>query len=179
VANEPILSEFLHFERLSGNHSNILTTFRNQESELIEFLKHDALENQTIHVSTTFLVFSKESENIMVGYITLLADSIRIRERKDLEKRFKKKNVFYSYLPAIKIGRAAVDENWQRKGIGKSMIKFATEMADKINEYAGCRFLTVESKAGARSFYEKLGFKVLIEKEGRPISMYLDLLELK
>ena len=43
-----------------------------------------------------------------------------------------------------------------------------------MNSFVGCRFIMVDAKTGAREFYEKIGFKTLIGRVGRPYSMFLD-----
>jgi GNAT superfamily N-acetyltransferase len=172
-----IQDESISFERLADDNYSFVGNFENREKELVEFLRDDALENQKMCVSTTFLVFvDSGKEKKLVGYVTLLADSVRIKERKELEEQFRNKGIRYPYLPAVKIGRMAVDEKYQRKGIGRAMIKFSVGIAEKLNAFIGCRFLTVDAKEGARAFYEKLGFKVFLDRAEKPTPMYLDLL---
>ena len=172
--SDKIAENSLFFERLSEEHAPFLSYFENQERDLVDFLRDDALKNQKIFISTTFVAFIDSPDRKLVGYITLLADSVRIRESEELEKRFIDKGIGYSYLPAMKIGRMAVDEKFQGRGIGKSMIQFAIGIVEKMNELIGCRFLTVDAKTGARKFYEKIGFRVLVEKPNRPSPMFLD-----
>lgn len=128
MGNEIIDESLFFFEKLSEEHAPFLSSFQNREKDLADFLVDDALNNQKIFLSTTFVVFMGSTDRKLIGYITLLADSVRLKESKELENRFRKKGVQYSYLPAMKIGRMAVDENHQRKGIGKTMIKFAIAM---------------------------------------------------
>jgi GNAT superfamily N-acetyltransferase len=171
---ESFPDESISFERLSEGPS--LRDFQNRESELVDFLVDDALVNQKMCVSTTFLIYADiGKENLLVGYVTLLADSVRIKEN-ELEERFSGKGIAYPYLPAMKIGRMAVDERYQRKGIGRSAIKFSVALAERLNSFIGCRFITVDAKENARAFYEKLGFRVFLDKKEKPASMYLDLL---
>jgi len=172
--SDKIAEGSLYFERLSEEHASFLTCFDNRETDLVDFLREDALKNQKIFISTTFVAFIGSPDRKLVGYITLLADSVRIRESEELELRFKDKGIGYSYLPALKIGRMAVDEKFQGKGIGKSIIQFAIGIVEKMNALVGCRFLTVDAKTGARGFYEKIGFKVLVEKPNSPSPMFLD-----
>jgi len=67
----------------------------------------------------TYLVFVEENNGKnLAGFISFLSDSVRIKENKELESEFNIKGITYSYLPAMKIGRMAVDERQQRRGIG-------------------------------------------------------------
>ena len=162
----------LRVEKLSDAHSNELVQFKNQEKDLVEFLAEDALSNHRLRISQTYLFFLDEPKTL-VGYVTLLSDSIRIEENEMLRGYFNSKGVHYKSLPALKIGRMATSEKYQKKGVGSTMIYFSIEMANRISGIAGCRFVTVDAKQAAMGFYNRLGFKKL--KEGETVAMYLDL----
>ncbi len=155
-----------------------LTSFQSYEKELVHFLLEDALENQQLNLSVTFLWFYQEK---LVSYITLLNDRITLDG--DLQIFFKNKGVLYKSLPALKIGRLCVDDSYRKKGFGTAMVKFAIKIAKEISlEKAGCRFLTVDAKRNKNkdldsyTFYTKIGFEALrLEKEQINTPMYLDL----
>ncbi len=48
--------------------------------------------------------------------------------------------------PAVKIGRLAVDINYEKNGIGSSLVYMAIGIADELSKRVGCRFVTVDSK---------------------------------
>ncbi len=162
-------------EKLNDKHLEFLKGFKNQVKELEDFLKEDAFSNQKLKISTTYLLFyENKGQKYLAGYVTLLADSIRISKDENLKKFFENKNVEYKSLPAIKIGRIAVDRRFQKKGYGKNLIIFSIYKALHLPDSIGCRFLTVDAKLNAELFYKKHGFKVLI-KRNETIIMYLDL----
>jgi len=162
-------------EKLNDKHLEFLKGFKNQVKELEDFLKEDAFSNQKLKISTTYLLFHEDKEQrYLAGYVTLLADSIRIYKDRALKQFFENKGVEYNSLPAIKIGRIAVDKRLQKRGYGKNLIKFSMYTALNLSESIGCRFLTVDAKLNAKSFYKKHGFKVLIKRDKTTI-MYLDL----
>jgi GNAT superfamily N-acetyltransferase len=139
-------------------------------------LYEDALENQKRGVSVTYLFFIQENnEQKLAGYITLLSDSIEIRQNKELQHAFENKGIGYKTLPALKIGRMATNTRFQRRGVATAMIKFAISLALDTSVVVGCRFLIVDAKQAAEEFYLKKGFRPLKEDHSKPEQMYLDL----
>jgi GNAT superfamily N-acetyltransferase len=172
-----VVSDF-RIEKLNESHLNIIQKFESYEQDLVDFLIEDAFDNQEKNISTTYLWFDKRSDKL-ISYITLLADAISLT--RGLKDEFISKNVFYKSLPAIKIGRLCVSDNYLRKGIGSLMIKFAMYKVMKINETIGCRFLTLDAirnddiRKDSLHFYKKIGFEVLRERQKGTIPMYRDL----
>jgi len=178
---EKISSESLRIERLSSAHEGIITSFKSYEKELMDFLVEDALGNQEKKISVTHLWFSK-STNELVGYITLLTDTISLNPT--LKNEFRTKGIDYKSLPAIKIGRLCVDDKFLRKGIGSLMIQSVIYYIKKINEKCGCRFITVDAKRNPDKskdschFYKKMGFEMLKERKKGTTPMYKDVFKL-
>lgn len=167
----------LKSEIISDCFLKSISNFKCYEKELEDFIKEDALENQKQGISKTYLFFY---ENNLVGYITLLADTLRLEG--ELREFFKSKDILYKTLPAIKIGRLAVDNRFQRQGIGKRILEFSMVITTKISqEYVGCRFLILDAKRNqdpkkdSIHFYKKFGFKTLKEREKGTLPMYLDI----
>ena len=167
--------EELHIEKLSGLHD--VSTFQSYEKELVDFLIEDALNNQKQKLSVTFLWFY---QNNLVGYITLLNDKIGLEG--NLKEFFREKDVHYKSLPALKIGRLCVHDDYLRRGIGKLMVLFAVQQANDLSEHkAGCRFITLDAKRNKNRdldsihFYKRLEFKTLKERTKGTTPMYLDL----
>ncbi len=170
-----IKSEDIKIEIIDESHK--LHLFQSYEKELVDFLREDALENQKQRLSITFLWFH---EGKLVSYITLLNDKINLEG--DLKEFFKEKGIHYKSLPALKIGRLCVDDNYLRRGLGKLMILSAIQIANEINRNkAGCRFITLDAKRNpdpkldSIHFYKKMGFSALKERIKGTTPMYLDL----
>lgn len=70
------------------------------------FLKDDALNQQEYNINTTYLLIH---ENKIIGFFSLLADSINI---KDIPEEYE---CSYKSFPAIKIWRLAIHEDYQKK----------------------------------------------------------------
>ena len=107
---------------------------------------------QTKGLNTTYLLINT-NENDIAGYVSLCNDSIRL----DLEER-DELNLTYTTIPAMKIARLAVSNKYQRLGIGKSLITFSVGIGQKIRNYSGLAFLTLDCYEHRVSFYESVGF---------------------
>ncbi len=139
---------------------------------LDNFLKNRAKIHQEDFIGTTFVV---HQNNKILGFVTLLADSIYI-EKTLREKIFGSGKITYSNFPAIKIGRLAVNESYQKQGIGDFLIKYTIGKAYKSNlEYGiGIRFIVVDSKNMSREWYlKKQDFKIL--DESKPDFLFYDI----
>ncbi len=169
-----IESDALQFVRLNVGHAPLLSGFCSADADLDDFIKNDALAQQDVWLSTTFLVFDETlGANGPAGYLTLLTDSIRIKENSDIGQFFSRKGIQYHTLPALKIGRLAVRQNLQKKGYGRRMFQFALGKLFSFAQDAGCRFMTVDAKPQSERFYLKLGFEVAQARAGT-VKMYLD-----
>jgi GNAT superfamily N-acetyltransferase len=156
------------------------------DKELNEFLYEDAVNYSKALLAITYLL-QKDAE--IVGYFSVLNDSIRHEsipsqtpskgELRRLLKRVPFKKRRYKSHPAVKVGRLAVDKEYQSSGIG-------TELMDYIKGYfldnnkTGCRFVTVDANNNERTikFYINNGFDFLTEKDKDEPSrlMYFDLI---
>ncbi len=76
----------MEIEKLGAEHKELLDSFQTQNTELKAFLTEDAMKNQELSISTTYLWFSKPTGEL-VAYVSLLNDSLRIRET-ELERLF-------------------------------------------------------------------------------------------
>ena len=117
-----------------------------------------------LNISKTFLLIHKKT-NELLAYMTLSADSIKLTsEEKELHEISK---VPYASIPAMKVGKLAVNkegsEEVKRKGYGSFMLEMARAFAFDMNELGvACRFITVDADIeydpNTPIFYEKNGF---------------------
>jgi GNAT superfamily N-acetyltransferase len=81
-------------------------------------------------------------------------------------------------LPAVKIGRLAVDKQFQSNGIGSSVLDFIKGWFTEGNK-TGCRFIVIDAlnKPDTLNFYSKNGFLYLNPKDNKDKTrlMYFDL----
>ncbi|MCD8297038.1 MAG: GNAT family N-acetyltransferase [Prevotella sp.] len=154
--------------------------FKCSDEDLNDFLFSDAKKYRRQMLAVTYLI-EDERAGKTVAYFSLLNDMLRsdpnscvswnnVSRRIDNPKRRKQ-------YPAIKIGRLAVSEEYAGKGVGKDILNIVKSMA-AYGSLSACRFLTVDAYRDAVGFYEKMGFRLFLSKEGSPTcSMYYDLMD--
>ena len=117
-----------------------------------------------LNISKTFLLIHKNT-NELLAYMTLSADSVKLtsdeKESHDITK------VPYASIPALKVGKLAVNkevsEVAKRKGYGSFLLEMARAYAFEMNEMGvACRFITVDAdieyNQDTPQFYFKNGF---------------------
>lgn len=63
-------------------------------------------------------------------------------------------------IPALLLGRLAVDESWQGRGLGSALLKHFILKSLEIAQITGVRVLLVHAKTGeAAAFYSRYGFE--------------------
>lgn len=150
-----------------------LSSFNCNNSDLNDFLKDDALIDQTNLISKTCLCFWKDE---LVGYFTLTTATIKVENVISTDDNKNK----YKYFPAIKIARLAVDSSFERRGIGKHLLFAAIGKVWSIRDSIACRYILVDSKLYSITFYEKHGFKRLVNLKKKEVkadftTLYYDL----
>lgn len=137
--------------------------FDSHIAEYNEFLKI-ANTFYDLNISKTFLLLHKRTDELL-AYMTLSADSIKLtNEEKELHNISK---VPYASIPALKVGKLAVNKELsgeaKRKGYGSFMLEMARAFVLKMNDLGiACRFITVDAdieyEPNTPQFYEKNGF---------------------
>ena len=152
------------FSTLTDNHD--LSAFKCSSNDLNDFLKSKALIQQKEKLNVTKLIMIN---NIIVGFVSLLTDTISLKNIRDENIKQEIKNLLVinnpsekRNLPAIKIGRFAVDEKYSNNGLGSEILMSVLFNIKEISEnYIGLRFVTVDAYAIAYKFYTKFGFNNL------------------
>ncbi|MBS3051119.1 MAG: GNAT family N-acetyltransferase [Candidatus Aenigmarchaeota archaeon] len=156
---EQIQPERLSLVRLARFHDISkfdCVTKDDEDRDLNDFLKDDALKYQDLGFAVTYVCIYEEQ---MIGYITMCNDSVRLTTG---EKKQHFDGIEIPEVPAIKIARLAVHKDFQRRGIGRYLILRALMMARDAKANIGVRVMTVEAKQHSVGYYkDKLGFKLL------------------
>ena len=180
VLKEKIVLTEIEIQKLDSSHKQILSNFKSYEQELVDFLIEDALDNQNKKISTTYLWFYKPTKEL-VGYVSVLTDAINLQG--ELKEYFRQKRILYKSLPALKIGRLCVSDEYLGRGIGTLMIKFVIILAEKIGKEVGLRFIAVDAKrnTGPKKdsvhFYKRFEFESLKQRDKGPLPMFKDLIK--
>jgi GNAT superfamily N-acetyltransferase len=118
---------------------------------LTEWLTRRALKNEGNGGSRTYVVCD---DNQVVGFYALAAGSIA---RKEAAGKLKRNAP--DPIPAVILGRLAVDTRWQGQGVGGALLKDAVERALNVAEHVGARVLVVHAlDEEASAFYKRHGF---------------------
>ncbi len=139
------------------------------QADLRDFLRDDAVEQSRGRFSLTFVFYTPAREP--VGYVTLAAAQV---ERKHTQL---KRSAPYPMIPAVLIGRLAIDSRFQSSGYGALIMARVREWTTELN--VGCRVLALQvdvRNRGAVRFYEREGFSIApIEVHRNMQWMFFDL----
>jgi len=84
-------------------------------------------------------------------------------------------------VPILRVARLAVDASARGRGLGRALLRFSIELAERMMAEFGCVGLVVDAKHGAEEFYRRYGFVPLDVLEGaaaqrpEPTPMFLAL----
>jgi len=110
----------------------------------------------------------------LVGYFSLAADAVMLTDEEKETSNLAE--VRFKTLPAIKVGKLAINKTLSpkisRKGYGSFALDVAETLAYKVIDCGvACRFLTVDAdieyNPNTTEFYEKNGFVVNSSKKRR------------
>lgn len=134
---------------------------------LDQYFKTQVTQDARRHVTNCFVAVEVATE-IVAGFYTISAASI---PTPDLPESITKKLPRYPSVPAIRIGRLAVDQRFGRRGLGGAMLADAAAKGLKA-EAAAFAILVDAKDESAVAFYQHHGFVRLISQ---PRSLFLPL----
>jgi len=152
--------------------------------DLNEFFLKDAILYTKHLIAVTYVLMNDEA---VIGFFSVLNDKIAIDDARS--KTFWRKKVChaipfekrYDRLPAVKIGRLAIQKPYQGTGYGQMLLDYTKHFFIKDNK-TGCRFVTLDAYNNPEviAFYQKNGFQFLTTKDTRDETrlMYYDLCNL-
>ena len=154
-----------------------------EDEDLNDFLFNEATPYQKELLATTFVM---ENDEQTLDYYSLLNDSLQLREdmfasksqfRKFLRELMPYPKRHLKTIPALKIGRLAIDKSFKGKGLGSVIMANIISKCIKMNKEQACRLITVDAYKQAIPFYQKMGFKFLTEDDKNDTTrlMFLDL----
>jgi len=150
-------------EPLTDRHD--LTSFACGESTLDDWLRRRALANQMSGASRTY-VLCRGSR--VIGYYGLAAGAIAIAEAPSRVRRN-----MPDPIPMTVLGRLAIDQTAQGKGIGRLLLRDAILRVQQAASIIGIRGLLVHALSpAAKRFYESSGF---LESPSSPMTLLLAL----
>jgi GNAT superfamily N-acetyltransferase len=169
------IKENYKFETLTAEHD--LSEFDSDSKDLNDFLKNDALKQQRNKLNLTKLITCDEK---IIGYVPLLTDLIPLRDIRDdkVKKDIKNQLSLTSKskgIPALKIGRLAIDKRYSGQGLGSDILMSILFNIKNIAETSvGLRFVTVDGYAKAFNFYVKHNGSNNLKRDDEKIRKKLD-----
>lgn len=150
-------TEELQLVKLTADHE--IKPFDCGNPDLNDFLVNDAKGYDRHLISVTYLL---ESNGKTVAFFSVCNDKVTTDDTtKTVLNRFKRKlprSKHRGDYPAVKIGRLAVSKEYCGKGHGRRMLNYVKHLFI-TNNRTGCRFITVDAYARARTFYEDNKFE--------------------
>ena len=139
-----------HIEKLQPHHA--VEAFDCGREALNLVLRKHALQNQRSGGSQTYVGLTDE---VVIGYYALAVGSV---EQEHAPERVRKGLAKHS-IPIMLLARLAVDQKWQKQGVGAALLKDAILRTLQAAYIAGIRALVVHAKdESARKFYERFDF---------------------
>ena len=134
--------------------SDNTTDFDSGEVSLDRYLADRALTNHLADLGRCYVCVDADTDEI-VGYYTLSAVAV---EHADLPGKVRRNTP--DPVPAVLMGRLAIDTTAQGSGLGRFLVRDAILSTLAAADRIGVRILLVHAlHERAATFYEKLGFK--------------------
>ena len=139
---------------LTGHHDR--QGFDCGRQALNDWLREVARQHQDKGLSKTFVAVREDEPTRLCGYYALILAELENRHlpdawRKKLPRR----------IPGVRLGRLAVDRQYQGKGLGELLLIDALTRARRIYTEAGGIGLFVDAlDAQAAGYYRRFGFEV-------------------
>ena len=152
-------------EPLGEGHER--SSFRCGEDALDRYFQTQVTQDIRRHIANCFVAVESATSHIAAWY-TISAASIPLV---DLPPDETKRLPRYPTVPAIRIGRLAVDQRFQGRGLGAALLADAATRALKAG--AAAFTLLVDAKNDqAVAFYQRFGFRTLASQ---PRTLFLPL----
>lgn len=147
-------------EPLNNNHNR--DVFSSGNLDLDRYFKHQIGQDAKRNISAPFVLIDNDNGNI-AGYYTLSMTSVLLVE---FPSNIKKKLPKYPAVPAVLLGRLAIDVNYGGQGLGGSLLFDALERS--FNSEIAVYCVVVDAKDDkAKAFYLRYGFIEFIRYPNR------------
>lgn len=141
------------------------TEFACGSEPLDGYLREQVTQDIRRHVAACFVALTDER---IAGYYTLASASLLLV---DLPATTAKKLPRYPTVPAVRMGRLAVDQAFKGQGLGGALLADALDRAAR-SEIAAYAMMVDAKDEGAVAFYRHHGFIVLPDS---PLTLFLPL----
>lgn len=149
------------------SRSHIRSDFCCGKDSLDTYIVRQASQDLKKRVSTVFVLVDKPDVKVL-GYYTLCSYTVEI---KDLEETWAKRLPRYPLLPAVLLGRLAVDNKQKGNGFGELLLINALKKSLDVSlQVASLAVIAEALDEDALNFYLKYGFQ---QFKRVPLKLYL------
>ncbi len=130
-----------------------LDHFNSGEPVLDDWLQRRALSNLESGASRTYVICPKAKQNV-IGFFSfsmgqILASEVAGSMRRNMPNK----------IPAVVLGRLAIDLTWQGKGVGRALLTEVMRRSLRASEEVSARLVIVHAiSSDAENFYKHHGF---------------------
>lgn len=157
-------------EPLTGGHN--CGSFQSGNPQLDDYLRKYAGQHARKHMGRTFVAVTLDETRVL-GYYTLAASSVSFEHAPDeLIKKLPRYPV-----PTALLGKLAVDESIQGRGLGEFLLVDALRRVVEVSGQIAVVAVEVHAiNARAKSFYARYGFQAFNDQ---PFHLFLSLATVK
>lgn len=142
-----------------------------KHQELVDYIKQYAYKHSKENFYKTYALISKHDS--LMAYISF---SLATINKSDLMQMKPTASSYPPYpVPALKITRLLVSDDYKKQGLGTQLLKLADILAFITAYQVGCKLILVDAKKDAKDFYENKGnfiSKLDDEQDSTTILMY-------
>jgi ribosomal protein S18 acetylase RimI-like enzyme len=153
-------------QRLNTQHQR--AGFCSASEPLNRYLQQQVNQDTRRLITSCFVASPTAQPEAVAGYYTLASASIVLA---DLPPESRKKLPRYPTVPAVRLGRLAVDQSYAGQGLGAALLLNAVERIREA-DIAAYAVLVNAKDAAAAAFYQHHGFMTL---DNQPLQLFLAL----
>jgi GNAT superfamily N-acetyltransferase len=141
--------------------------FASGDEVLDEWLRRYAGQNRRRDTAATWVV--ADAEEVVVAYVTVAMSAV---DRSNAPASVARQAP--DPVPALLIGRLAVDRRYNGLGVGTALVAHVLATALELNAKAVCRAVVVNAlHASARGWWQHLGFQPFDPADEQSLDLYL------
>lgn len=141
-------------ERLGAQHAR--AAFSCGEESLDTYVRQRARQDDERNAAKVFVLYDIQDARV-AGFYTLNASTVQFQ---DLPPEIQRKLPRYPLVPAVLLGRLAVDEHYRGQGLGEALLFDALRRAFEVGtqQIAAAAVIVDALHDRASTFYQKYGF---------------------
>lgn len=162
--------------------SRLLSNFSSGKKELNDFLLNESITYQHSRIGNTTCVFHVDCPDRIIAYYTLSNSGVKVSSS-EFEELGINTITPLQVIPAVLIGRFAIDSQYANCGNGRDILKLTISSIIQENKVSATRLIVVDSGIDVEGFYFKCGFVKSLDAEKKAknhssntIKLYKDIL---